>query len=383
MNKQITNDEANQGRTAVVLSGGGAFGAYEVGVMKALIDGKSPSTGYAPLTPDIFAGTSIGAYNAAMMVSQAGPPTTSHLEDIWANQLAENPQRSDSGTYRFRGNVLRVANPERMASHPIQPLIELVQDAAFLTQDWLNRTIDFALSDKSLEQRALEFANLSAFISREPFERVIEETLPFKAIRESDKVLKIAATNWKTGELKVFQNEAFTDEVGPQIIMASTAIPGTFPPVFIDEQPYVDGGVVMNIPLSTAIREGADTLHVIYLNTDVENLPLERLQNGLDVLYRMFSIWQDTLLNQNIKRAETINRELEAAEKGRTVPGEDTETNGSLPRRLTIHRYHPREELDGVLGVLSFNQQRILDLMEKGLAETAEHDCTASECVLP
>ena len=65
MNKQITNDEANQGRTAVVLSGGGAFGAYEVGVMKALIDGKSPSTGYAPLTPDIFAGTSIGAYTSS------------------------------------------------------------------------------------------------------------------------------------------------------------------------------------------------------------------------------------------------------------------------------------------------------------------------------
>ena len=55
---------------AVVLSGGGADGAYEVGVMKALFNGKAPRLPGGPVEPDIFTGTSIGAFNAALLVSQ-------------------------------------------------------------------------------------------------------------------------------------------------------------------------------------------------------------------------------------------------------------------------------------------------------------------------
>jgi NTE family protein len=50
------------GETALVLSGGGAYGAFSVGVIKALFAGRSPSTGYQPLQPGIFTGTSVGAF---------------------------------------------------------------------------------------------------------------------------------------------------------------------------------------------------------------------------------------------------------------------------------------------------------------------------------
>ena len=56
-------------KNAVILSGGGANGAYEVGVLKALFRGESASTNHRPLKPEIFAGTSIGAFNAALIVS--------------------------------------------------------------------------------------------------------------------------------------------------------------------------------------------------------------------------------------------------------------------------------------------------------------------------
>ena len=58
-------------RQAVILSGGGANGAYEVGVLKALLTGQSPATDFQPLDPDIFTGTSVGAFNAALLVSPA------------------------------------------------------------------------------------------------------------------------------------------------------------------------------------------------------------------------------------------------------------------------------------------------------------------------
>ena len=57
---------------AVILSGGGASGAYEVGVLKGLFAGDSPATNYTPLMPDVFAGTSIGAYNASLLVGEIG-----------------------------------------------------------------------------------------------------------------------------------------------------------------------------------------------------------------------------------------------------------------------------------------------------------------------
>ena len=47
---------------AVVLSGGGAYGAYEVGVMKALLGGEMKGAGYRPLDPEVFTGTSVGSF---------------------------------------------------------------------------------------------------------------------------------------------------------------------------------------------------------------------------------------------------------------------------------------------------------------------------------
>jgi len=54
-----------QSKQAAILSGGGATGAFEVGVLKALIKGMSPATGNQPLSFDIVTGTSVGAFNAA------------------------------------------------------------------------------------------------------------------------------------------------------------------------------------------------------------------------------------------------------------------------------------------------------------------------------
>ena len=59
--------DGREPRQAVVLSGGGANGAYEVGVLLALCEGASPATDYVPLSAEIYTGTSVGAYNVAFM----------------------------------------------------------------------------------------------------------------------------------------------------------------------------------------------------------------------------------------------------------------------------------------------------------------------------
>src|SRR6266511_5892478 len=112
-------NEVGDLKHAVVLSGGGADGAYEVGVLKALFSGKAGYTGKAvlpegPIDPEIFSGTSIGSFNAALLVSQwdqHGTAAISDLERVWLEMLAERAFGTGNGGYRFRLNPFDFLNP--------------------------------------------------------------------------------------------------------------------------------------------------------------------------------------------------------------------------------------------------------------------------------
>src|SRR5437868_3503224 len=87
----------NANPSAIVLSGGGATGAYEVGVLKALLGGASPATNFSPLRPDIISGTSIGAFNAAALVSRSWESclaAVTHLEQVWKDIIPRDDSTS-------------------------------------------------------------------------------------------------------------------------------------------------------------------------------------------------------------------------------------------------------------------------------------------------
>src|SRR6266849_5322437 len=96
-----------KGKTsAMVLSGGSVYAAYEVGVIKALLLGKSSATDFQPLAPAIFTGTSAGSINATIMVSQPGTDlgtTIRYLEEVWLNQLAGDSRSCQEAAIRMRG----------------------------------------------------------------------------------------------------------------------------------------------------------------------------------------------------------------------------------------------------------------------------------------
>ena len=100
-------------RSAMVLSGGGANGAYELGVMKALIGGLSPSTGGHPLTPAAIAATSIGAFNGAVLLSHldhSWPAAVDALEQVWVERMASPSIALRNGVMRYRLNPIDWAN---------------------------------------------------------------------------------------------------------------------------------------------------------------------------------------------------------------------------------------------------------------------------------
>src|ERR1044071_8658711 len=106
---------------AVVLSGGGAYGAYEVGVMRALCNGDAAFNGYRALDPRIFTGTSVGAFNAAAM-AMCGPEHSADAVDqltrFWLEDVADNDRNCGNGVFRFRGNPLRLLDPN-CVSNPV------------------------------------------------------------------------------------------------------------------------------------------------------------------------------------------------------------------------------------------------------------------------
>ena len=392
-------------RQAVVLSGGGANGAYEVGVLKALLSGQSPATGLQPLVPEIFAGTSIGSYNAAFVVAQwdaHGSTAAGNLEIAWLDKLAEVAGHYGNGAFRLRGDPFDLLSPSGYLPNPLRPFRQLAEDGAFLAWDGLQRAVQFATSKQDLRARIAQLPDFTAVVSTEPWKRTIRETIDFAAIRSSSRKLRIVATNWTRGVLRIFENLDMTDRMGPIAIEASSAIPGVFPVVLVGAEPHVDGGVLMNTPLKLGTEAGADTLHVIYLDPDVRLIPLDAMQSTIGTIYRQQMISWANVVNDDIGDAATINagltvlnrldkeKEEEVTDPELAMLVKSLQKIGLRIKRLlkyqplTIHRYHPRDDLSGgVLGLLNLERRHVEELIQRGFSDAILHDCAASGCVLP
>jgi len=385
---------------AVVLSGGGAFGAYGVGVLKALLHGHSGSTNGHSHEPDVFTGTSIGSFSAAYLVSRwgdYGAQSVDKLERVWLKRIAELGVKN--GGFRIRLNPLDLLDPRAYLKNPLRPLMQLGGDTAHLTRKGVQRMAHLIAADQPLRERVLDLFDFGPFVEVEPWQRTIEETIDYGKIRASDKQLRIAATNWVDGVVEIFDNSDMTDERGPRVIRASSAVPGFYPPAKLGGQTYVDGGVLMNTPLKPALASGADVLHVIYVNDDVRKMPVDTFQTTFEMLYRSQIISWAAAIDRDIQRAASYNQGLDLLRRskaGEELGNADLKAfvNSAGPiardvaaagkyRVATIHRYYPPRGLGGVLDFLNVTRGNLERLIEEGFANTVDHDCAANGCVLP
>ena len=386
------------GRTGVVLSGGGAYGAFEIGVMKTLFAGRSPATSYQPLAADIFSGTSVGAFNAAALVTRSAGnclDSALWLENIWLELVADRPGRCGNGIFRIRANPADLIDPNCLHD-PVALAARVADDTVALSAYLLSRTANFLASSDPLEDRFMALMNVGSFVDSSPYHALLCAVVTEQEIRKSPFLLSITATDWVAGTARHFSNHDFQDGVGINAIMASTAIPGIFPPVIIGGQIYVDGGVVENTPLKQAIQAGATSLHVIYLDPNPRVIRLRGQRNTIDTLLRVYYIMLATKLAEDIETARWINAGLDAIEgfsRHQTISetalrdfvraaGELIAKEPSHYRRLTIHRYFPERPLGGNLGMLDFGLDTIAQMIAEGERVALVHDCKRSGCVL-
>ncbi len=112
---------------------------------------------------------------------------------------------------------------------------------------------------------------------------LVERTLPYYRLEDAAIPVHVNATSLRTG-----RGHWFTSGPAVDAILASAALPSVFPPVFIAGEPYIDGGVVDNVPISRAVALGARRVFVLHVGNFERPRQLPR--RPIDVLLQSFSI---------------------------------------------------------------------------------------------
>jgi len=133
-----------------------------------------------------------------------------------------------------------------------------------------------------------------ALFSNELLRRLIAENTIVDDFATAKVPLYVVATNLNTGRKHVFHTGPVSDAV-----LASTAIPGVFPPVTIDGQSYMDAGVVANLDLETAVELGAREILAIDLSHCFE---LSEPSNVLGVITRTVDIVMRERVQRDMER---------------------------------------------------------------------------------
>jgi NTE family protein len=244
----------NNPKTALILSGGGARGAYQVGVLKAIAH-LQPSGGHNPF--DIICGTSAGAINASVLACESdhyGHAVTK-LEALWANldsrkihrvgfrQLIKSTLRI-FGSF-FHGGIVEGKPAALLDNAPLRQLLEEQIDFSKLADRISNGDIE-ALSITALAYSSGK--NVSFFQGANDI------------------------ANWRRN-----QRVGARTMLNHNHLMASSALPAIFPPVKIRGEYFGDGAIRQSAPLSTALHLGANRLFVIGVSHNARDFvdPLE------------------------------------------------------------------------------------------------------------
>ncbi len=369
----------------IVFSGGGAYGAFELGVLRKLAARASTAHGgLQDLMPSVLTGTSVGGFNAAWLACALGGPKKSlpaiveDLVTVWRKRIAGGLH--DNGAFRIRGDVFSFPGPS-----------EVLRDTTFLATDLLKRLAYIGTPPPEIS-RILQSIDISALISAQPLRDLLDETLDWNSLQNSPCRLQIAATDWLRGVARLFAHgnpllkseEAMLESNFRDAVMASTAIPGFFPPVEVDSispagkrerRVHVDGGLVLNSPLNPAIDAGATDIHLICLNPEVSTLTLSPVNSTLDTLERSLAT----------AVAAGVSSELERVRLGNRLAGVVRRVHSDeFYREVTVHRYHPSKEvLGGVTGILDFSLAHIDALIGNGEEIAEKHDCERDGCIVP
>lgn len=223
---------------ALILSGGGARAAYQVGVLKAVAE-LLPRRTYNPFP--IICGTSAGAINALTIAGRPGllRQRVRKLETIWTGLRSEDIYRTDSwGVFK---NTCQLALSLVHGGYGIGRSVALLDNSPL--RELLEELVRFRYIDEAIASGELEAVSTTA--------------MDYGSGR-SVTFFQGNHPTWQRSRRLGIRTGLTLDH-----LMASSAIPTIFPATLIDESYYGDGAVRQLKPLSPALHLGATKLFII------------------------------------------------------------------------------------------------------------------------
>ncbi|MBC1225366.1 patatin-like phospholipase family protein [Nostoc sp. UCD121] len=231
----------------LVLTGGGAKGAYQVGALQYIAE--------LGLEPQIIAGTSIGALNGAVLSAyHPFPYAVQRLNQLWEQLGKAEILRTNTGA------VLRTFSYATQAFTPT-------------LRGWL---LDFLITEGLMQ-------NSSAIFDPAPIEQLLREAVNPGELRRGIELwvtvfpsLKIPALgyDWLVDLIRARTGtdahwlciqDCTDDETVYKLLLASAALPLAFPSQEVNGQSYIDGGLADNVPLRALAKRGCENVIVIHL----------------------------------------------------------------------------------------------------------------------
>lgn len=310
-------------KRALVLSGGGAKGAFAAGAIKYLMIELG-------LNFDIIVGTSTGALIAPLVASKDIPNLLNLYENVGTNDIL-----------RDRPDLI-----------------------AFLFSDSLN-------DSRPLKNLIYKFLG-----ERERYQRLVDSSVE----------IFVTTVNIQSGKIEYGNQHRDKKSVLLKKILASASIPVMMPPVKIGRYQYVDGGVKEIAPLSKAIDEGATHIISIILSPDkFHRRPINKIYtNSMDILKRTLELLTDEIVDNDLKTAAIYSKAIHNLNKIRMNAKERLGLTDSEIRKLFtglenpfkgkriigITTIRPDEEL--MESSLNFNPARMREMVDIGYKKAKE-----------
>lgn len=220
------------GQVVLVLQGGGALGAYQLGVYEAMRE--------SGIEPDWVIGTSIGAINAALIVGNPVEYRARQLSAFWNCVTSQASLDAAMSMSTYLGKTFASLSTMSLGiAGFFQP-----NPAA-----WLGVAAPLGLDHASYYLMA-------------PLRETLNELVDFEVLNAGHPRITVSAVSVCRGAMRYFDSR--DQRLSVEHIMSSGALPPAFPAVRVDGEPYWDGGIYSNTPIEAVLDDKPRRSSVIF-----------------------------------------------------------------------------------------------------------------------
>ena len=335
-------------KVGLILSGGGARAAYQVGVLKA-IQKILPKETANPF--DVIAGTSAGAINGVALASYAENYRIGirHLERIWGGFQPDHIYRTDfTGVSACLGRLARTTLIGRKYKHDRVSLL----DSSPL-RELLSQVIQFDNIQKAIDNGALHAMSVTG-----------------SGLESGESVSffqgHYSITNWQRHRRIGYRARVTLDH-----LMASSAIPMVFPSVKINDEYYADGAVRQLAPISPALHLGAEKVLVIGVSGVAhkrkEKVEITGYPTPAKVMGHMLNAAFLDSMETDVERLQRINRTVNM------IPENVRKKHGMELKPIDLLEISPSESMDEIAGRHAHELPQAIKLFFGGSGNTSRN----------